>query len=939
MKYRVVMCVAAASALLVSLAGPTKERWLEYADTVLDESADKEKRLGAAAAICGDFNIKYGVWTTYFDTRYTNPDNWSDEAELEKMEKAYWAAAKLRAKEFGTQDYTVWTNLGEACLVKERYADALKSYEKAIAFFKDYKPEKNNRRGQAYAQCLYGRANALFGLGKRAEAKAALEDYLARKLPPFNGRYDERIDSFARVAIHDMEGGDLDRMRMPRWTGARAFPEPQQADYSEDFVAVTGYDLEAKGFEANDRRLELLDVKFTRFGAPKKKGAAFKVSVTVDPATKAFADLRDEKAFADFRAKKFEVRGSDGKNRTDISPKAFCDYMEKEAYTLEVTKTGAKIVAKTKQGAMWGIVSLVQLWDQEKHRIRLAKIRDWPDIETRGFLGEFWEGTLEFCLFNKLNSVCHQRHPCSENKFRPLNWYIEEFMGQQFHDFGLELFFGNCWMTHAPQLPMCSPRTLPYRISICKRYAAAHIGVYYPLDDIRYPICEQDQKAYGDFISKVDGEHQNAIFEAVIKEYPDWRFIVCPPPYMGPDGRYREKESRDHYLETWHKELDPRIETYWTGPRVKSYRFEPYHNKWVLEKYGRRPYLFQNGILWHNLQHYTVDGIDWPGVYCDGTLDKVLKGYHLNSHTPSDSPRITTCAAALWDSGRYNADWATKVGLAQMSGEKMYELLLDGLGDLEYFDKYVYGDADERIDLEDREALERRAFHVETCWSNATAYAKSIDAPIYGAFGAGVNWMRRAMHRFRNPPDFAKAYAKELEDIRCIALRETSFSTDKGHTYASPVEFSGSATELVKHAERGSRDWNKEKGVLYRTVKRSGTGHSSVSMRFTCETFPPGCDYKLQLSATTAGKSANIRLSVNGKKFFEGDPKTGTDPFKAVMKEFAIPEKMLKRNNVLTIENLIPGKDAESAEDSYRIRYAVIRSTDEEAEAPNLELD
>lgn len=881
--------------------------WLERADIVLGtKPADDGEMLVAAAALCGDFNVKYGVWTTYFQTRYCEPEKWSD-AELEKVECAFWKAAELRAQRFGRSDHGPWCTLAEAYLVKERYVEAQAAYEKAIACL-----ESSGRDGKALARSLYGRANALLGQGRAAEAKSALKAYLARKLPGFGGRYEEHIDSYSQIAVNDMEGGDLDRMRLPRFTGAKAFPEPQEAAYSDSFVAVSSYDLETRGLEAGDRRLELLDVKFTRFGAPRKKGAPFKVTVVVDPKSEAFADLADAPAFR--------------------------PYMEKEAYVLEVTERGATIEAKTRQGALWGIVSLVQLWDQEKRRIRLAKIRDWPSVETRGYLGTFWEGTLEFTLFNKMNSVCHQSHPCFGNMFRPVNWYIEAFMGRQFHDFGLELFFGNCWMTHAPQLPMCSPRTLPFRVAVCRRYAAAHIGVYYPLDDVRFPICDQDRAAYGDRIAKVDGQHQNAIFQAVVRDYPDWRFIVCPPPYMGPDGRYREVESRDEYLEAWHKELDPRIEAYWTGPRVKSWRFEPYHNEWVLKRYGRRPYLFQNGIYYHNLQHYTVDQIDWPSLYCAGTLDKVLKGYHLNTHTPQCTPRLSTLADALWNTAGYDARRSTERGLAQVSGERTYALLVPALEDLGYFDKYLYGDADERVDLEDRAALERRALNVETCWSNATAYAKSIDAPIYGSFGAGVGWMRRVMDRMRHPPDFAALYRAQLDDIRCIALRETSFDPDHGDVYASPVDFAGGVTELVKHAERGTKEWQKERGQLYRSVKRKGTGHSTASLRFPSEPYPPDADYRLTLRATTDGAPANVRLAANGAAFFEGDPKTGTDPFKPVARTFTIPKALLKRDNLVTVENLVSGTDAEATEGCYRVSYAIVRP-EEEDEPPNLDLE
>ena len=435
------------------------------------QDAELKEKLKAIAVRLDADRVTYGNWNNGYlrlhcgykgagETRVTS-------AEYAAMQTRYLAALAERDA-LVPKDLKHLVEYGEALMYKGDFAAAKDVLARAVAL---------NGKSYEYAQACYRHAECLFALGDRAGCVRELEALKARGIQTAR-RGRPSWSGLASGALTALKGFDatVDLMCLPAFTDAKAYPEPQQVVYSEDFVPVSGYDLEVRGLEPNDRRLELLDVKFARFGAPKRKDAGFKVSVAVDPATKAFDGLKDKAAFAAFRAKKFAARtdNADGK-AVDTSPKEFCDYMENEAYVLEVTKEGAKIVAKTKQGALWGIVSLIQLWDQERHAIRLAKIRDWPDVAIRGYLGYFWAGTLEFTLFNKMNSVCHQKHPCFDNLFRPVNWYIEAFMGRQFHDFGLELFFGNCWMTHAPQLPMCSPRTLvskepkPHELSLQRR--------------------------------------------------------------------------------------------------------------------------------------------------------------------------------------------------------------------------------------------------------------------------------------------------------------------------------------------------------------------------------------------------------------------------------------------------------------------------------------
>ena len=899
------------------------EKKIDYAISVRNDKATSEKlRVDMARWLAGEIRVEFGIWGTFWYRRYIM--NCPDKL-LDRYEKEYYLSLDI-LEELAPKDVASVHRHADALLYRFTKKGDRQDAEKARELFRREielrKGEEKQKDAYAYCAAWWGYVNAVFAVEGDKAAVEAIDAFRKTGATMNWGRSRRGYTGLMADAKAYLTGETLDTLKLPFHTESKAFPEPQEVEYSEQFAAASAVRIVAKGIDRKDCRFRILEVKYRRYGIEVRDDAPFAVTVEVDPATKMFDDLRDPAVFAKVRERKrFRPVDKDGKptEREDKSPDEFRDYMAAEGYSLEVTEQGAAIRAKTKQGALWGLVSLIQMTDRDKKAVRIAKLRDWPDVEKRGFLGNWWQPTLEFALFQKMNTADQQRHPCFDNTFEPLTWRLEQENGREFRDFGLDLFYGMNWITHAPQIPICFPRTLPYRTEIMRRYAAAHINVYYPLDDVRYPVCDEDKAAYGGKMGPVDGKHQTAIYRAVVKDYPDWKLVVCPPWYCGPDGRCGTlEEPRDPYLAAWRADLDPGIEAYWTGPRVKSMRFTPGHNAWVLKAYGRRPYLFQNGIGWHNLLDYTIDTYDWPGMYAKGTLDKVLKAYHINAHLPSDCAKITTLGDALWNIGGYDAVRATRRGLAQLMGEKMQGILREGFDDLCYFDKYKYGDCGVEVLEEDPEDLEKRIANIDAAWKKAHEYAKEVGSQLYGYWGNGVRYAHKVLAARRAPRDFDVQYKGLLDETQGIAENETHLDRKKGDVYYATTKLGSNLIHPNWTTPEDSEARKKEHPRLVAQI-RGGDARAAlrtVSGSFECETFPPDGDYLLCVSAMGKGK---VRLTLNGKTVFEGEKQFGKSPKPAVVK-FKLPVRTLKRHSSFALENL--GKD------DLLVTYAVVLTTD-----------
>jgi len=707
------LCAACALGAVAAVPDPTAEtvkkmkalkgaEGVAFAKETLKTATDAKLRKACYERISADTRTDFGQWNDGYHARYKAQ---LPEAELERMKDDYLGAmaelVKLEPDNMGWR-----LRYGSALMFQGRYKESLAQYESAVKIEKAKPYDKAN----AY----WGLANDLWALKREKEMVARLEECLALKLQVgwFRGAVDYL--GYMRGTLRYLRGETLDLNRFPLYTGAKPYPEPQRATYKESFVSLGAkVGVTTEGLKADDPRVKLLRVKLARAGAKVVDGKApFTVAIRV----------------SDAFAKRPELKAAKNVD---------------QAYSLEITQKGATIEASGLQGALWGVVSFIQSVDFAKKAVREETVLDWPDVAKRGYLGNWWDGCIEYTLFNKMNTVDHQKNPTFDNEFRPLNEFLMGEQAKEFKAFGLELFYGCCWITHADQLPICKERTLPFRVETFKKYAKYGAGVYYPLDDVRFPVLKEDLEKYGS-ARAIDSKHVTEIYRAVKKDYPDFRLVFCPPFYWGPDGRVRYPENRDAYLKQMGEDLDPEIEYYWTGPRVKSYKFEPYQFNWLQGVTGKRkPYLFQNGIAWHNLLHYTVDHIDWPKIYFDGFLTNGLAAYHLNAHTPNDCPRIASLADALWNIAAYSSERAARRGVQQIMGEKSYDLLTPGNEHHYFFDQWKYGSPNDALYKQDLAELEKKLGVIETCWSNELAYAKANGYPIYGDYGRGVGFAQK----------------------------------------------------------------------------------------------------------------------------------------------------------------------------------------------------
>ena len=840
------------------------------------QDAELKEKLKAIAVRLDADRVTYGNWNNGYlrlhcgykgsgETRVTS-------AEHAAMQTRYLAALAERDA-LVPKDLKHLVEYGEALMYKGDFAAAKDVLARAVA---------QNGKSYEYAQACYRSAECLFALGDRAGCVRELEALKAkgirtdrRGLPSWSG--------LASSALIALKGADtvLDLMRLPAFTDAKAYPEPQQAKYEDAFTPLSKIAIVLRGVAKDDARVKLLETRLRRLGAAYAFGgsAPFTLEVALDAA--APVDKR-------------------------------------EGYALTVDAKGAKVAARDRQGVLWGLVSFMQMIDYGKKQVRRGALLDWPDTEGRGYLGRYWNNCAEYTVFQKMNSVDLQHAPVTWNQWSPLNVFMTEQLANQFRDLGLTLYYGIQCFTMYPHMPLSNPETLAFHTEICKRYAKMGAGVYFPFDDGRYPLCPPDKEKY-DIGANCDAAYITKLYQAVKKEYPDFKMIFCPPFYWGPDSKASYPEDRETYLKSLGEKLDPGVDLYWTGPMVKGISKMPYQTEWYTKLTGRKPTIFQNGTGPHNLLGYVIDATDWNGWHYPGFFENGIRAFHKNSHTPDECCQIATLADCLWNVKGYDMNRAAKRGINQLLGEKMYDILAPGLPALAYFDKYKYGQLNADVLHEDAKDLEAKAALAEDCWKKALEYNPAVGQ--YGAYGRGVGWAKAVAKGAKNPPDFLAKFKKEVEECRAFAEKEVGVDKSKGDLFYSPVDMSGGQAFTFK---KGGNTGCEETRFI-KCLRGASTTFPQCGLRFECDPFPPAGAYELYLCGLDDELPApnTIRIKVNGKTVYEGE--TGFVNAKSYsVKKFTIPFETMVRYNQVTIENTTPGFNTQGTPWLF-FNYAVIK--------------
>ena len=826
----------------------------------------------------------HSLWCAYEQTKWGHDDmSGSGPCDRKVLDEMQAKCLKLSAErcELAPKNIGYLNYHGDALVFAGRFAEAEAAYRKSLALAKDGSYEQ--------ACAMYKVAEAQFGGGDREGAVATLKALCERRINTVRrGQTDwSRLASDAHALLTDAE---LDNQRLPRFTGAKAYPEPQEAKYEEAFAPCETVVVKLSGVKADDARIGLLRRKLEARGV-KCEVVGFLSGLW----TRGYV--------------------------LDIALDPAAPVGKPEGYTLVVGEMDASIRARDAQGVLWGVVSFIQLLDPEKPQVRRCRISDWPDTARRGFLStSMWIGTLEYMLFNKLNSVDFQRHPGNDGAFSPLNEYSMARFASRFRAFGLELYFGILNWTMDLGWPYGKPALLAIQADVCKRIAAMGAGVYYPNDDCRYTSWAEDDKKAGLAPSDIDAKHIAKLYAEVKAAYPDFRLIYCPPFYWGPDSKAAYPDDREKYLKSL-RILPPEVDLYWTGPMVKGFEKKPYQTEWFTNLTGHRPTIFQNGTGPHNLIGYVVDATDWNGWHYSGFFERDIRGFHKNAHAPAECCQIATLADCLWNVKGYDKDRAARRGVNQLLGARVYDILAPALPALAYFDKYKYGALTADILHEDPKDLEAKAALAESAWQQAVAYNPAVR--MFGDFGRGVAWAKNVVKGAKNPPDFLAKHKTAIADCRALAEKEVGVDPAKGDLFYSPIDLVGGQA----FTQKAGGNTGCEETRFVKCLRGASTTFPQCGLRFECDPFPPAGAYELYLCGMDDELPAQntIRICVNGKVVYEG-PTGFENAGRFSVRKFAIPFETMVRYNQVTIENKTPGFNSNGTPWLF-FNYAVIRKT------------
>lgn len=804
--------------------------------------------------------------------------------KCDEMSDKYIAKCRAFAEE-RPHGVEAWSKLGDALLYRERWAEAEQAYEKAVT---------NSRlRDYQYARAKYGHAEALLGAGKTNECIKVLQSLVDARIRT-HGKTIYNFSAWARYAIIYLTGSSADALGLPHYTGFKAFPEAQKADYTETFTRCPEITINLSGVDKKDARIEyVLEKKLKSRGFKYnfgKKGA-YTLSISLDPSARV---------------------------------------TQAEGYSLDANGEGTKIAARDKQGILWGIVSFIQILDPQSKQMRNCRIEDWPNTKLRGYLGSFWPHCTEYTIFNKMNSVTHQGHVLTNGRYTPLNMMMAGAMAREFKTLGLDLYLGFLTYTMNMGWPYCWNSYLGMQIEAGKKIAALGANIYYPNDDSRYAVVTKEDEATGLKPSDYDAKHLLKWYTAIKKDYPDFKFQYCPPFYWGPTAKHPYPDSREKYLRSL-RILPPEVLICWTGERVCSFKKRQWAVKWYADLIGRKPILFQNKTGPHFRLSYIVDKTDWNGWHYPGFFEEDVIGYQKNSHTPMECPQITSLADCLWNVKAYDMERGIKRGLDQYVGKGLYEALNPALGSLSYFDKYMYGKVDTLVRDEDPKEVLGHLEKVRQATKNATEIVGSAKMHEMGAWMRAVGWAEGVYRAVCNPPDFRSQFSVWLKQTEDAAL-SSGYEKKEGDILFDAIDFHLVSAALYPQPEHDTGRTIGSRLAAYISPGRTAVAKANVK-------FLP-LKGKCKLNIYAQGGCPKMKIVLNDKVVYEGrNPcNNGWDgPYSKHQWEFP-SSYIVKGENVLKITAI--------GEDWFpiRINYAAIlmpkvKKTFEDEMRPKNELD
>ena len=798
-------------------------------------------------------------------------------------------------------------DLGCVYAAAERYKEAKPELEKALSMGGNLDEKRRAEVNWAMANCLWTEGNKA-GAMKFVDDVAAL--YGTGKVSDFlflSGRA-----KYVSMHHHDPDA-DLDLLGLPHSVDGKPFPTPQRAKYGERRVSLANVELKVKGLGTgngergmgDDPVVRLLKRKLGRFGTKFVGGA--------------------QGATRSTKATVIEIV---------VSSDAPVD--KPQGYSLDVAKGRVRLAARTRLGATWGVVSLIQCVDrgggvnaaaQDKTpfpvphspfpTVRECRIHDWPVCRRRGVMMYWRPDQLEYALFNKLSSSTYIMD--LEFVLSPVDRERYRLFARRMREFGLQCYFVSRNIAIHPTVAFSEPRNRDNFLKRAEFYASIGAGNSFQLDDWRFPFHPVDAQRFGT-AANFDAKFMTDLYREVKTKYPKHFMQFCPPFYFGPDGGLRKDwypEPRDPYLESVGKHLDPEIDVYWTGPRVKSHSFTPEKTEWYSKLIGRKPTIYHNGngIGQHNYFDYGADPVGYKASHCTNVFDLVA-GFQMKMSHPYEAAKTGGMADWCWNPAAHDPVISVKRTIDMLEGPGVYEIITEATPSLTYYDKYRYSTPRPELLDENLADFDSRILTADRAWDKVRTMAKNKGMFVEG-FKIALGWKRKLRNLCRERPAWL---VKEYEAAKAntkIAKGEVGYDEAQGDQFIPAGIMTGSAFFKDFADANGTR----------RDVKLLDAGDSVVGS-FACDLFPPerppklivaGMRYLDRWEKPPKVPAPTIRIALNGKvvwtgKMFETDVYGTT--------EIELPVVSVRRQNDFRIRF-----DGPKVGDQGRlaINYVVIR--------------
>lgn len=432
------------------------------------------------------------------------------------------------------------------------------------------------------------------------------------------------------------------------------------------------------------------------------------------------------------------------------------------------------------------------------------------------------------------------------------------------------------------------------------------------LDDFRFPIHPYDREHFGT-AREADIYILRTLLSKLSEEYPRARILVCPPFYWGPRSPAPEwyGEGREAYLSAVGKHLPEAIEIMWTGPKVRSTVIKREDVRWITKLIRRNPVVWQNG--WDSPHpyyfHYATDPVRaWNDWLYDGFTQDV-DSYMLNSSFPGCCALVATAGDYWWSPHAYDPERSIDEVGKKLVGTEAYRTLKVLNKTLPYFDPFQFSVSPSAVRRPGE--MEAKLEEVKLLWKKAQSQSQAVSH--YTGFERYISLVERYVGRLKKNPE-PSSFVEYMNEVERRAKEEASYSQNSD-ILLSPYDFIGGygPRHYANRCEKRLSVW----------VYGTHTPYHTVRATFRVDPFPPAGDYLLIVIGQDdeAERRCRMRVSINGKKIFEGDC-----PFVRFgwsKHNFKVPGSALKAENTLVMENLDEGYGGGAP--WFMINYALLR--------------